>query len=301
MRWSISSKEDSRTQVWSHWREKIDGGHFPDQTGADCIAQVAEVGRPASVLVDRELEPFFVSQIDEFFAFLQIEDEGFLTEEVLACPQAVEKDGQAVGGVGRDVHDLDVIPFEDFPVILVDRSLGIELVTHGLGFGRGAVGKGDYAVAASPVVFEVKLTDPPGPDQGDARVVFFGAGRKVMDLGRLDDFCFFLRAEPVFLFLTHAGRSVAQTDFLHHAGGLPIGFLDPFHDLFRIGRILELKGYGSVDFQFLDGLEVRHEFDHTPTGGKVAVDLAVAVADMDVAAFPFRQETSAGETSANTR
>src|SRR5262249_37826314 len=74
---------------------------------------------------------------------------------------------------------------------------------------------------------------------------------------------------------------------IHQAGGLRVGFLDPFDDARGVGRVFELDGDGAVDVQFLDGPKVRLEFHDPAAGGQVAVDFAVAIADVDMDGFAF--------------
>ena len=55
----------------------------------------------------------------------------------------------------------------------------------------------------------------------------------------------------------------------------------------RVRRIFELDSDGAVDVQFLDRLEIRLEFDDAAARGQVAVDFAVAIADVDMDGFAF--------------
>ena len=82
-------------------------------------------------------------------------------------------------------------------------------------------------------------------------------------------------------------RSAAETREVHQAGGLSVGFLNPFDDVRRVRRIFELDGDRAVDVQFLDSLEIRLEFDDAAAGRQVAVDFAVAIADVDMDGFAF--------------
>src|SRR5258708_1698123 len=82
-------------------------------------------------------------------------------------------------------------------------------------------------------------------------------------------------------------RSAAEAREIHQAGGLPVGFLNPFEDVRRVRRIFELDGDCAVDVQFLNRLEIRLEFDDAAARGQVAVDFAVAIADVDMDGFAF--------------
>ena len=83
--------------------------------------------------------------------------------------------------------------------------------------------------------------------------------------------------------LSDAGHwSAAEAREVHQAGGLPVGFLDSFDDVRRVRRVFELDGDGAVDAQFLDRLKIRLEFDDAAAGRQIAVDFAVAIADVDM-------------------
>src|ERR1700722_19907497 len=85
-----------------------------------------------------------------------------------------------------------------------------------------------------------------------------------------------------------AGRgSIAEAREVQQAGGLPVCFLNPFDDVRWVRRIFELDGDGAVDLQFLDRLKIRLEFDDAAARGQVAVDFAVAIADVDMDGFAF--------------
>ncbi len=81
--------------------------------------------------------------------------------------------------------------------------------------------------------------------------------------------------------------SAAEAREVHQASGLPVGFLNPFVDVRRVRRIFELDGDGALDVQFLDRLKIRLEFDDAAARGQVAVDFAVAIADVDMDGFAF--------------
>src|SRR6516164_1009984 len=81
--------------------------------------------------------------------------------------------------------------------------------------------------------------------------------------------------------------SAAEAREVHQAGGLPVGFFNPFDDVRRVRRIFELDGDGAIDVQFLDRLKIRLEFDDAATRGQVAVNFAVTIADVDVDGFAF--------------
>jgi hypothetical protein len=81
--------------------------------------------------------------------------------------------------------------------------------------------------------------------------------------------------------------SATEAREVHQTGGLRVSFLNPFDDVRRVRRIFELDGDGAVDVQFLDRLKIRLEFDDAAARGQVAVDFAVAIADVDMDGFAF--------------
>ena len=54
-----------------------------------------------------------------------------------------------------------------------------------------------------------------------------------------------------------------------------------------VRRIFELDGDNAVDLQFLDRLQIGLEFDYTAARGKVTVDFAVAIADVNMDGLAF--------------
>src|SRR4030088_3827558 len=76
-------------------------------------------------------------------------------------------------------------------------------------------------------------------------------------------------------------RSAAEAREVHQAGGLPVGFLNPFDDVRRVRRIFELDGDGAVDVQFLDRLEIRLESDDAAAQGEGGRGLAVHIAAVE--------------------
>ena len=54
-----------------------------------------------------------------------------------------------------------------------------------------------------------------------------------------------------------------------------------------VRRIFELDGDDPVDLQFFDCLQIGLEFDDTAARGEVTMDLAVAIADVDMDGSAF--------------
>src|SRR5262245_32830590 len=76
--------------------------------------------------------------------------------------------------------------------------------------------------------------------------------------------------------------SSPQPRLAHQAVGGLIGFADPVHNPVRVGGILELDADTAVNLEVVNLAEIGAEIDHPASGGQVAVDLAVAVAQVDV-------------------
>ena len=60
------------------------GDDVADQPCPDSLAHIGEMRRPAAVLVDRELDAVFVGQLDQPLAGVEIDDERFLRQHMLA-------------------------------------------------------------------------------------------------------------------------------------------------------------------------------------------------------------------------
>lgn len=83
-------------------------------------------------------------------------------------------------------------------------------------------------------------------------------------------------------------RLVSEAGEVHEFGGLAVGFFDPFDDFFGLRRVFELDGDDAIDGEFFDRVKVREKFDDATAGREVAVDLAVAIAEVNVDGFAFQ-------------
>lgn len=83
-------------------------------------------------------------------------------------------------------------------------------------------------------------------------------------------------------------RSAAQVDEGHELGGFAVGFFDPRHNFLRVGRVFEFDGDDAIDVKFLDGLEVGRKFHDAAARREVAMDFAVAIAEVHVDGFAFK-------------
>ena len=100
----------------------MDGVDRAEQPGPHRFANVAEVRRPAGVLVDGELHAHFVGQIGQPLADIQIEHKRLLAEHMLARPQRGFDDRRPLGRMRRDVDDLDIVARQHiFDVVGRDR------------------------------------------------------------------------------------------------------------------------------------------------------------------------------------
>ena len=63
---------------------------------------------------------------------------------------------------------------------------------------------------------------------------------------------------------------------------MSVGLFHPLDDAGGIGRVFEFNGNSTVDVELLDGLQIGGEFHDTSARRKVSVDLAIAVADVNV-------------------
>src|SRR5262249_6466418 len=77
-------------------------------------------------------------------------------------------------------------------------------------------------------------------------------------------------------------RSRAQPCLAHQPVSRLVGLADPGGDLVWLGRVFQLDADGAVDVKGLDLPQVGREINHAAAGRQVAVDLAVAIAEVDV-------------------
>src|SRR5262245_64445176 len=82
--------------------------------------------------------------------------------------------------------------------------------------------------------------------------------------------------------LVTLSSSPPQPHLPHQPVGRLVRLAHPLDDLRRLRRVLQLDADGAVDAQRLDLAQVRHEIDDAAPRRQVAVDLAVAVAEVDV-------------------
>ena len=92
----------------------MDAVDVAEEPAAHRFADVAEVGRPAGVLIDGELDAHFVGQIGQPLADVEIDDERLLAQHVLAGLERGLDERRPHGGVRGDVDDLDVVAAQHF-------------------------------------------------------------------------------------------------------------------------------------------------------------------------------------------
>ena len=100
------------------------------------MTHVAEVGRPAAVLVHGKQAILFLGKGNEALTDFQVEHKGFLREDVFARTQGVFNDGDALRWMGGGIDDVDVIALQELTVVIKDLGFGIKAVAMGLGFGN---------------------------------------------------------------------------------------------------------------------------------------------------------------------
>src|SRR5437879_645370 len=83
-------------------------------------------------------------------------------------------------------------------------------------------------------------------------------------------------------------NSASQPNHLHPPGRFPIGFLDPFDNARRVGRIFELDRDNAVHPEFLDRLQVRSELHDAAAGRQISMYLAVTITQMNVDGFALQ-------------
>ena len=65
----------------------MNAGDLADEAGIDRLTDIGEVRRPTTVLVDRELEPAPLRELDEFATVIELLHEWFLRQHVLTSVQ----------------------------------------------------------------------------------------------------------------------------------------------------------------------------------------------------------------------
>ncbi len=99
-----------------------------EQAGVNGFANVAEVRRPAGVLIDGEFDSHFVGQIGEAFADIEIRDKRLLAEDVLVRSQGRFDERGAIGGMGSDIDNCNIVVRQDFMQAVGRERVGIELI-----------------------------------------------------------------------------------------------------------------------------------------------------------------------------
>ena len=106
----------------------VDGVDRAQQAGANRFADVTEVGRPAGVLIDGQLDAHLVGQVGQPLADVEVEDERLLAEHVFAGAEGGLDERRALGRMRRDIDDLHIVAGEHLPIVVGDIGVGIKFV-----------------------------------------------------------------------------------------------------------------------------------------------------------------------------
>ena len=165
---------------------RVRGDDVADQPGAHRLAHIGEMRRPAAVLVDGELDAVPVGEFDQPLAGVEIDDERFLRQHMLAGLERRLDQRHALGRMRRDVEHLDVVAAKQALEIVGGDGVGVELVAPRLGARQRARHDRRDIETGAAVGVEMREGNAPCPDQRDLRPVVFGHRRPVGQLRRRD-------------------------------------------------------------------------------------------------------------------
>jgi hypothetical protein len=147
----------------------VDGRHLADEPGLHRLADVAEVGRPAGILVHRQENAVLLCQRRQAFAVIEVEHERLLAEDVFFRIQAVGYDRRSNLGMRCDVDNFDVVELQQLAVIGEHLGVGIILVPALLGSRADHVAQCHHAILRGRIRLQVVFGDAAATDQGDSR------------------------------------------------------------------------------------------------------------------------------------
>jgi len=167
------------------------GDDLADQARADGFAHPGQMRGPTAILVDGKLHAVLAGKGNKAAAFGEVEDEGLLRQDVLACLQRGFEDRQAVGGVGGDVDYVDAWVGQDILPAVGDVGPRGEFDCFGLRFPDGAVADRCHLPARRAVGVEMGGDDAARADHADPgavgarhwRLVGQGRGRNLGQRG----------------------------------------------------------------------------------------------------------------------
>ena len=124
---------------------------------------------PSAVLVHRDLHAASLGLLHDALAEVQVRDEGFLAEDVLACIDHRLEHGCALRGVRSEVEHLYVVPGEERVPVLADFGVGVESLLQRAGLRDVQITEDRHVVARGAVSAQVLDGYPAAAHEADPR------------------------------------------------------------------------------------------------------------------------------------
>ena len=102
----------------------MNAGDLADEAGMDRLPDIGEMGRPAAVLIDGELEAAPLRQLNQFAPVVEVLDERLLRQHVLVGFQGAPHEVEADVRMGGEVEDADVRVAQHVSKSSVTRASG---------------------------------------------------------------------------------------------------------------------------------------------------------------------------------
>ncbi len=155
---------------------RVRGDDVADQAGANRLANVGEVRRPAAVLVDGELDAMPVGEFDQPLACVEIDDKRLLRQHMLAGLQRRFHQRHALHWMRRDVEHLDIVAAQQALEIVGGNGIRVEFVATRRGAHQRARHDRRDVQTGTAVGVKMGERNAPCPDQRDLRPVVLGIG-----------------------------------------------------------------------------------------------------------------------------
>src|ERR1700743_2599825 len=107
---------------------QIDGKYFPDHPASNGMPEVTELRRPSAVDIYREFYACLFRSLDQALANVEVEHKRLLAQHMLFRFDCLGNYFNAVGGMRRDIDNLNIIAPENRARIGIDRGIGEEFL-----------------------------------------------------------------------------------------------------------------------------------------------------------------------------
>src|SRR5215470_350459 len=167
-------------------RAEMRAHQAPYQSGPQSLSNEAEMRRPASVLIDGQLDSASLGQIGQSFADNQISDERLLAQNVFACSNRLFDDFDSTLRMRCDVNDLDLVAPQQLAVIGRDRRVGVKLLLISASFAFRVVAQRGDAETRMAIRVQVLYGYAAAAYEADRRIVGLRISRLIRQDGRFD-------------------------------------------------------------------------------------------------------------------